>query len=191
MLAAAGLTRPHTVRSDLPRHGGCGGRALLEGEGCDRGNSRAVAEGHRGCEAVGGRLLAVANAVGAGVGVWECLWGGVRVGVLGGAGYPPPPLKRFRGCGGRIRTEVKRPGRCHRRLCVVLVLKPSKGEMSLRVCGVMLCHTPEERSGAAHLEFSVLHVFVEGVAVDAGLSSTASPWWWGGGAHYNKVERGE
>ena len=29
--------------------------------------------GHRGRKAVGGRLLAVGNAVGAGVGVWECL----------------------------------------------------------------------------------------------------------------------
>ena len=46
--------------------------------------------GHRGCEAVGGRLLAVGNAVGAGVGVWECLWGRVRAGVLGGRGVPPP-----------------------------------------------------------------------------------------------------
>ena len=44
-------------------------------------------------EAVGGRLLAVGNAVGAGVGVQECLWGRVRAGVLGG-GYPPP-FKRF------------------------------------------------------------------------------------------------
>ena len=56
--------------------------------------------GHRGCEAVGGRLLAVGNAVGAGVGVWECLWGRVRAGVLGGRGSPPPPFKRFPGGGG-------------------------------------------------------------------------------------------
>ena len=34
--------------------------------------------GGGGCEAGGGRLLAVGNAVGAGVGVWECLWGRVR-----------------------------------------------------------------------------------------------------------------
>ena len=39
-----------------------------------------------------------------------------------------------------------------------------------------MCHTPEERSGVAHLEFSVLHVSVEIVAVDTGLSSTASLW---------------
>ena len=45
--------------------------------------------GHGGCEAVGGRLLAVGNAVGAGVGVWECLWGRVRAGVSGEGGYPP------------------------------------------------------------------------------------------------------
>ena len=53
--------------------------------------------GHRGCEAVGGRLLAVGNAVGPRVGVLECLWGRVRAGVLGGRGVTPPPpsLKRF------------------------------------------------------------------------------------------------
>ena len=43
----------------------------------------------------GGRLLVVGNAVGAGVGVWECVWGRVKAGVLGGEGVPPPPLKRF------------------------------------------------------------------------------------------------
>ena len=70
-------------------------RALLEGEGCDRRNSRAVQSGHRGREAVGGRLLAVGNAVGAGVGVWERLWDRVKTGVVGGRGVPP--LKRFPG----------------------------------------------------------------------------------------------
>ena len=51
-------------------------RALLEGEGCDRGSPRAVAERLRGCDSGWGRrLLAVGNAVGAGVGVWECLLG--------------------------------------------------------------------------------------------------------------------
>ena len=38
------------------------------------------------------------------------------------------------------------------------------------------CHMQLERSGVAHLEFSVLHVLVETVADDAGLSGTASPW---------------
>ena len=38
-----------------------------------------------------GRLLAVGDAVGAGVGVCECLWGRVRAGALGGRGLPPPP----------------------------------------------------------------------------------------------------
>ena len=42
----------------------------------------------------GGGLLAVGNAVGTGVGVWECLQCGVRPGVLGG-GSPPAPFKRF------------------------------------------------------------------------------------------------
>ena len=67
-------------------------RALLEREGCDRGKFQS------GCRAVtgdvkrlGGRLLAV----GAGVGGWECLWGRVRAGVLGGRGVPPPPFKQF------------------------------------------------------------------------------------------------
>ena len=66
-------------------------RALLEGEGCDQGISRAVAEWSQGCEAVGGRLLAVGNAVGAGVGLWEFLWGRVRAGVFGGGSLFPPP----------------------------------------------------------------------------------------------------
>ena len=41
--------------------------------------------------AVAVRLLAVGNAVGAGVGVWECLWARVRARVLGGRPPPPPP----------------------------------------------------------------------------------------------------
>ena len=43
----------------------------------------------------GGRLLAVGNAVGAGVGVWEYVWGTVRAGVLGGGGggFPGADLK--------------------------------------------------------------------------------------------------
>ena len=40
-------------------------------------------------KAVGGRLLAVGNAVGAGVGAWACPWGRVRAEVL-----PPPPKKK-------------------------------------------------------------------------------------------------
>ena len=65
-------------------------RALLEREGCDRGKFQSGCRAVTG-EAVGGRLLAVGNAVGAGVGVWECLWGRVRAGVLGEGGTPPPP----------------------------------------------------------------------------------------------------
>ena len=43
--------------------------------------------GYRGCvKAVGGRLLAVGNAVGGCDGVWECLWGMVRAGALGEGG---------------------------------------------------------------------------------------------------------
>ena len=48
----------------------------------------------------GGRLLAVGNAVGAGVGGWECLWGRVRAGVLGGEGGTPPPVEAIPGGGG-------------------------------------------------------------------------------------------
>ena len=69
------------------------GRALLEGEGAIGEIPERLQSGHRGCEAVGGRLLAVGTAVGAGVGVWECLWGRVRAGVLGGRGSPPPPVE--------------------------------------------------------------------------------------------------
>ena len=44
------------------------------------------------------------------------------------------------------------------------------------VCALHLpCHMQVEHSGVAHLEFSVLHVLTEAVAVDAGLSHTASP----------------
>ena len=64
-------------------------RDLLEGEGDMGGNSRAAAERLQGVvKAVGGRLLTVGNAIGAGVGVGECLWGRVRA-VL--AQPPPPP----------------------------------------------------------------------------------------------------
>ena len=67
------------------------GRALLEGEGCDRGKFQSGCRAVTGdVQAVGRRLLAVGNAVGAGVGVWECLWGRVRARVLGGRGVPPP-----------------------------------------------------------------------------------------------------
>ena len=44
------------------------------------------------------------------------------------------------------------------------------------VCGLhSLRHMQWGRSGVAHLEFSVLHVLVETVANDAGLSGIASP----------------
>ena len=68
----------------------------LKGRGAIGEVPERLQSGHRGCEAVGGRLLAVGNTVGADVGVWECLWGRVRAWVLGGRGGTPPlPLKRF------------------------------------------------------------------------------------------------
>ena len=69
------------------------GRAALEGEGGRSGQFQSGCRAVTGdVQAVGGRLLAVGNAVGAGVGVWEYLWGGVRAGVLGrGEGVTPPP----------------------------------------------------------------------------------------------------
>ena len=69
----------------------------LKGRGAIREIPERLQSGHRGCEAVGGRLLAVGNAVGAGVGVQGCLWGRVRAGVLGGGRGDPPPFKRFPG----------------------------------------------------------------------------------------------
>ena len=68
-------------------------RALLEGEGAIGAVLERLQSGHRGCESGwGGRLLAVGNAVGAGVGVWECLWG--RVSAVGrGEGVTPPPFQ--------------------------------------------------------------------------------------------------
>ena len=67
----------------IPSHmrlGGGGGGIQPPGSGlCLKGRG-AIGEipelshsGHRGRKTVGGRLLAVGNAVGAGVGVWECL----------------------------------------------------------------------------------------------------------------------
>ena len=55
------------------------------------------------CERDRRRLLAVGNAVGAGIGVWECLWNKVRAGVLRGRGVTPLRLKRLTvgGQGGR------------------------------------------------------------------------------------------
>ena len=53
--------------------------------------------GHRGCESGWGRrFLAAGDAVGAGVGVWESLWG--RVSAVGrGEGGTPPPLQAIPG----------------------------------------------------------------------------------------------
>ena len=82
--------------------GGGGGAGLcLKGRGAIREIPDRLQSGHRGCEAVGGRLLAVGNAVGAGVGyrdafgvesVPEC-WGG-------GRGDPPPSSDSLGGGGG-------------------------------------------------------------------------------------------
>ena len=65
-------------------------KALLEGEGGSGGTYTAAAKRLQGtAHAVQGRLLAVRNAVEAGVGECGCLWGSLRAGVWGGA--PPPP----------------------------------------------------------------------------------------------------
>ena len=45
---------------------------------------------------------------------------------------------------------------------------------------VLLCHWHVPSSGVAHLEFSVLHVLAVAVALDARLSSVASPCGGGG-----------
>ena len=67
---------------------------------------------------VGGQLLAVGYAVGAGVGGWQCLWGRVRAGVFGG--YPTPSFKRFPDgasishSGGVLRSQnIERPPKHH------------------------------------------------------------------------------
>ena len=52
-----------------PRAQGGGGGLCLKGRGAIREIPERLQSGHRGCEAVGGRVLAVGNAVGAGVGV--------------------------------------------------------------------------------------------------------------------------
>ena len=63
----------------------------MKGRGAIGAVPERLQSGHRGCKAVVGGLLAVGNAVGADVGVWECLWGRVRAKVLGGGGGNPPP----------------------------------------------------------------------------------------------------
>ena len=91
------LRVPDGVPPALPRDGleGEGGLGAIAGAATARfqGVLKAVGLGGGGG---GGRLLAVGNAVGAGAGVWECLWGesqgrrapGARL-CCGGA--PPPP----------------------------------------------------------------------------------------------------
>ena len=72
-----------------------GPRLCLKGRGAIGAVPEWLQSGHRRCECGWRRrLLAVRNAVGAGVGVWECLWG--RVSAVGKGGTPPPP----RGPGG-------------------------------------------------------------------------------------------
>ena len=77
-----------------------------------------------GCRAVTGGVKAVGGGGywrlgmrwGAGVGVWECLWGRVSA-VGGGRGVPPPPFKRFPALEGapsadRFHTMNSRPVTC-------------------------------------------------------------------------------
>ena len=89
LLQTSGGAGPRCSRSE--GRGGGGGGLCLKGRGAIGEIPERLQSGHRGCKAVGGRLLAVGNPVGAGVGVWEWLWGRVRAGVLGGRGVPPPP----------------------------------------------------------------------------------------------------
>ena len=75
---------------------------MLEGEGVRSGKFQS------GCRAVtgdvkrlGGGYWRLETRLGAGVGVWECLWGRVRAGLLGGGrGTPPPPSSDSLGRGG-------------------------------------------------------------------------------------------
>ena len=66
-----------------------GARASLEGEGGAIGAvPKRLQSGHGGCESgwgVGG-YWRLEMRLGAGVGVWDCLWGRGRAGVLGGGG---------------------------------------------------------------------------------------------------------
>ena len=91
--------------------GGGGAGLCLKGRGAIREIPERLQSGHRGCEAVGGRLLAVGNAVGAGVGVQGCLWGRVRAGVLGGGGGTPPPLQAIPWGGGMAKLGAEKI--CH------------------------------------------------------------------------------
>ena len=77
----------HTLLGPRPRD-------LLEREGGCGGNSPAATERLQGtAKAVGGRLLAVGDAVGAGVGVWECLLGQGQGPSVWREGVPPPPFQ--------------------------------------------------------------------------------------------------
>ena len=77
-----------------------GGGLCLKGRGAIGAVPERLQSGHRGRESGWGRrFLAVGNAVGAGVGVWDCLSGRVSAVGRGEGGYPPPPFKRFPGGG--------------------------------------------------------------------------------------------
>ena len=90
---------------------GGGGGLCLKGRGAIGAVPERLQSGHRGCESGWGRrLLAVGNAVGAGVGVWECLWGRISAVGRGEGGSPPPNLlKRFPGVGAPGSVPVCEP----------------------------------------------------------------------------------
>ena len=103
----------------------------LKGRGASGAIPGRLQSGHGGCESGcwRGRLLAVGNAIGAGVGVWECLWGRVRAGVFAGGGLTAPPHCSSDSLGEREhRHGARRFG--------------GGGVMLCRPCGLQPCAAP-------------------------------------------------
>ena len=77
----------HGICTHTPFAGLC-----LKGRGGIGAVPERLQSGHRGCESGwgGGWFLAVGDAVGAGIGVWECL-SGIESGQWRGGSPPPPP----------------------------------------------------------------------------------------------------
>ena len=95
------------------RGGGGGGQGFAGGGGGLQGRFHSSCRALTGDrESVWGRLLAVGNVVGAGVGVWECLWGGVRARALRGTGVPPSIQANHWGGGSAWAVQGPGPGAC-------------------------------------------------------------------------------
>ena len=98
-MAQCFLPRSRTPSKGVCVGGGGGAGLCLKGRGPIGAVPEQLQSGHGGCESGwGGRFLAVGNAVGAGVGVWECLSGRVRAVARGALGCGTIAPSDSRGC---------------------------------------------------------------------------------------------